>query len=99
MGTTRSTDRENYERTRRDFDDMSLEDQATFWVEVTASLVARGVREAGEVVAREVDCFFEGARRKGPKSSEASSGGPGPAEPETGQQRAPRSGGSASEDD
>lgn len=79
--------RDEYDRTRKGFRDMNLEEQATFWVEATASLLARGVQEAGRVLAREMDDFFAGAPRQ---RSESDQRGPGPAEPETSQQRAPR---------
>lgn len=90
MSTRSSTDqarREEYDQTRKGFDQLNLEDQATFWVEATASLLARGVQEAGRSIAREMDHFFGGRQR--PHRSE-DAGGPGPAEPETAQQRAPR---------
>lgn len=81
------TKREDYEQARSRFDRMNLEDQATFWVETTASLLARGVQEAGRSIAREMDHFFSGFQRRKERTQ---SGGPGPAEPETAQQRAPR---------
>lgn len=81
---------ENYRRARDTFNHMNPEDQATFLVEATASLLARGVKEAGRVVAEGLDELFRPAR----SSSRSSSNGPGPAEPETAQQRAPRGGAS-----
>lgn len=83
--------REDYEQARSRFDRMNLEDQATFWVQATASLLARGVQEAGRSIAREMDHFFSGAQHR---DESAEAGRPGPAEPETAQQRAPRDGAS-----
>ncbi len=87
MATQKDAHRETYNQARDEFDRMDLEDQATFWVEATASLVARGVQEAGRSIACELDHFFAGARRR---AEHRDTGGPGPAEPETAQQRAPR---------
>lgn len=81
---------ENYRRARDTFNHMEPEDQATFLVEATASLLARGVKEAGRVMAEGLDELFRPART----SSRPGSSGPGPAEPETAQQRAPRDGAS-----
>lgn len=102
MSTTHGTgsqEHDGYDRTRRDFEDMSLEDQATFWVKATASLMARSIQEAGDALVRELDSFFDdgchsGAARStsGDDAPDDDASGPGPAEPETGQQRAPRSG-------
>lgn len=80
-----------YRRTRDAFDQMKTDDQATFLVQATASLVARGVEEIGRMVAGGLDDLFEG--RAAPSSSQSGSKhGPGPAQPETAQQRRPRSG-------
>ena len=80
---------DEYRRTRDSFSDMPIEDQATFLVEATASLLARGVEEVGRVVADGVDDLFQGSSRRKQRSSGKGSG-PGPAEPETAQQRRPR---------
>lgn len=78
---------EDYRRTRDTFNHMKLEDQATFLVEATASLLARGIEEAGRVMAEGVDEIFRPARKR---DRAEQPGGPGPAEPETAQQRPPR---------
>ncbi len=79
-----------YRRTRDTFNEMNIEQQATFLVEATASMVACGVEEAGRVVADGLSDIFRPRqqtkrRGKGPH-------GPGPAEPETAQQRRPHGG-------
>lgn len=81
---------EDYQRTRDTFNDMKLEDQATFLVEATATLLARGIEEAGRVMADGIDEIFR--PRTARKQRSSASEGPGPAEPETAQQRRPRGG-------
>ncbi|NBB73225.1 MAG: hypothetical protein GVY35_06025 [Bacteroidetes bacterium] len=87
-GKTSSHD--EYRRTRDTFNKMNVEQQATFLVEATASMVARGVEEAGRAVADGLSDVF-GARKQAKRRSEPRRG-PGPAEPETAQQRRPRGG-------
>lgn len=79
-----------YQRTRDTFNEMELEDQAAFLVEATASMLARGLEEAGRVMADGLDELFRHSTRRKRRPSGAS--GPGPAEPETSQQRSPRGG-------
>lgn len=83
---------EGYRRTRDTFDDLPLEDQATFLVEATASLLAHGLEEAGRAVADGLDDLFRTS--KSHEQEADSTTGPGPAEPETAQQRRPRGGSS-----
>jgi hypothetical protein len=87
-GKTSSHD--EYRRTRDTFNKMNVEQQATFLVEATASMVARGVEEAGRAVADGLSDIF-GAQKQTKRRSEQKHG-PGPAEPETAQQRRPRGG-------
>lgn len=76
---------ESFRRAREAFDEMEPEDQAAFLAEATASAVARGAEVFGRTLADEIEQFFEGGtRRRGQKKEPA---GPGPAEPETAQQR------------
>ncbi len=84
MTKRQQSDREAYERTRRDFDEMRLEDKAIFLVEATASTLARGIEEASRAAADELDDLFHRKTRKKDKKR----GGPGAAEPETAQQQA-----------
>lgn len=76
-----------YDRTRRDFDELSLEEQASFLVESAASTLARGLETLGREVAREVETTF---RCSPSASANDASSSPGPAEPETSQRTAPR---------
>ena len=95
MSTDRHARRAAYDRTRRQFDDLRLEDKAIFLVEATASTFACGLEEAGRAVAGGLDDLFRGAgRRSGGRSGtrgpseRPSSSRPGAAEPPTGRQQA-----------
>ena len=91
MSTDRHTRRAAYDRTRRQFDDLRLEDKAVFLVEATAGTLARGLEEAGHAVADSLDGLFRRpggrAEKRGP-SRRTSSSHPGAAEPPTGSQQA-----------
>jgi hypothetical protein len=76
----------SYERTRRDFDSLSLEEQASFLVDATASTLARGIETLGRELAREVERAFKQERA----SASGTGGRPGPAEPETSQRTSPQ---------
>jgi len=82
---------DTYEQTRRRFDDLEVEQQAQFLIEASASALARGVEQAGKVLAD----GLRDAMHRPHRSSRTSESGPGPAEPETSQRQAPK-GGSAS---
>jgi len=89
--TTDSSSSDQYDQTRRDFESMKLEEQATFLVEATVSTLARGIEEAGHALAEGLDDVFKQARRTKSSSAEPGPGtGPGPAEPETSQRQAPK---------
>jgi len=77
---------ETYEQTRRRFDDLEMEQQAQFLIEASASALARGVEQAGKVLADGLRDVVHGPRRP----SRASEAGPGAAEPETAQRQAPK---------
>lgn len=79
-----------YEQTRRRFDELDVEAQSRFLVEAAASTLARGVVQAGEALAEGLEDALHRARQHGP--SAAGGPRPGAAEPETAQQRQPRSG-------
>jgi hypothetical protein len=83
--------RDEYRRARETFNKMNVEEQATFLVEATASVLARGMEEVGRVVADGLSDMFQpkGQRQR---HDAAHPHGPGPAEPETAQQRRPRGG-------
>lgn len=88
----KSSSRDEYRRTRDTFNEMDFEQQATFLVEATASMLARGVEEAGRVVADGLSDIFQPRKQKERRGQGAH--GPGPAEPETAQQRRPHGGSS-----
>lgn len=79
-----------YRRTRDAFDRMNVDEQASFLIEATASVLARGVEHVGRTVASGLDDLFCEAQSS--SSASPRERGPGPAEPETSQQRRPRGG-------
>lgn len=82
-----ASDDTTYDRTRRDFDELSLEEQASFLVESAASTLARGLETLGREMAREVETTFRCASSDAAPDTDRS---PGPAEPETSQRTVPR---------
>lgn len=84
------TNDSRYQQARRRFDELEIEEQSRFLVEATASTLADGVRQAGELLADGIEQTLRRARQGAPSPS----GGrqPGAAEPETAQRRRPRSG-------
>lgn len=78
-----------YDQARRRFDELDVEEQACFLVEATATTLARGLQLAGESLATGLEDVLRQAKRR---TSSHRRGGPGAAEPETAQRRAPRSG-------
>lgn len=98
MADTQDSDstRDTYRRTRDTFNEMKLEEQATFLVEATASMLARGVEEVGRIVADGLSDVFR-ARSHHSTEGKDSAHRPGPAEPETAQQRRPHGGHRASD--
>lgn len=83
-----------YDQTRRDFEELEVEEQARFLIEASASTLAKGLERVGRMLADELEDVMHQADR-----SSASSGGtrPGAAEPETAQRQAPQSGSSSDE--
>lgn len=82
---SQSSDDERFRKAREAFDDMNLEAQTSFLLEATVRTVARGAETVGRALGDEIDRMFDrGARGKSRHRRE----GPGPAEPETAQQRA-----------
>lgn len=77
---------DTYEQTRRRFDDLEVEQQAQFLIEASASALAKGVEQAGKMLAD----GLRDAMHRTPRSSRASESGPGAAEPETAQRQAPK---------
>ena len=62
---------DSYRRVRDDFDGLDLEHQATFLVDATVSLLAKGIETAGRALADEVDEFVERQRKKAAKKEAA----------------------------
>lgn len=82
-----------YDEARRQFDDLDVEEQSRFLIEATASTLARAILEVGTVLAGEVERLLRRAR----PTSDPEPHGPGPAEPETSQRQATRSGNATAE--
>lgn len=61
-----------YRRMRDDFDGLDLEHQATFLVDATVSLLAKGIESAARTLADEVDGFVERQRKKAAEKKGAS---------------------------
>lgn len=78
-----------YDQARRRFDELDVEEQACFLVEATATTLARGVEQAGELLATGLEDVLRQAKQR---TSARDRESPGAAEPETAQRRTPRSG-------
>ncbi|WP_103021446.1 hypothetical protein [Salinibacter altiplanensis] len=83
---------DNYEQTRRRFDELETEQQAQFLIEASASALARGIEQMGAVLA---DGLQDVIRRSHRPSGTPRDPGPGAAEPETAQRQAPQEGGAS----
>lgn len=81
-------DHDQYNDARRRFEDLKLEEQASFLVEAGASTLAHGVREVGDVLADGLKDALRTARSRAASSPKEDR--PGAAEPETSQRQAPR---------
>lgn len=90
MNTHQKQHREHYYRTREAFDDLETTDKAVFLIEATVATIAKGLEEAGQTLAAELDHLFRmkpgTAHEETPRKD-----APGPAEPETAAQQASRS--------
>lgn len=80
----RHHDDDRFRQAREAFDDMDLQNQASFLLEAAARTVASGAETLGRRLGDEIDRMFE----RGPDAEDRRRGGrPGPAEPETSRQR------------
>lgn len=61
--------REQFDKTRHEFEQLRTEEKAVFLVEAVASTLARGVEQVGKVVVEEIDRVFK-KRQEAPSSSE-----------------------------
>lgn len=80
----------DYDKTRRNFEDLDVEERARFLVEGTASTLAHGLLQAGEALADGLEEAIRQTRRRSARRSEKR--GTGAAEPETAQRQSPRNG-------
>ncbi len=63
---------EQYQETRRKFDDLSMEDKAVFLLESTISTIARGVEQISRFVADSLEKTFDAAEQRRSSSEERS---------------------------
>lgn len=85
---------DRYKEARSRFEELDVEERASFLVEATASTLARGLEEAGQALAGGLQEFARQARTSS-AGSQASSDHPGAAEPETAQRQTPHNGASS----
>lgn len=85
---------ESYDRMRSDFEELEVEKQAQFLIEASASTLAKGIEQVGQVLA---DGLGDVMHRADPSSTTSDKAGPGAAEPETAQRQAPQNGSSSSD--
>ncbi len=62
--------REQFDKTRHEFDQLRTDEKAVFLVEAVASTLARGVEQFGKVVVDEIDRIFEKRRASTTSSGE-----------------------------
>lgn len=55
---------ERFHETRRQFDELSLEDKAVFLLEATVSTLGRGLEQAGRVLGDALETAFREAERQ-----------------------------------
>lgn len=89
------SERTSYEKARRSFEELEVEEQASFVVEAATATVAKGLLRVGETLAEGVEDVVREARQR--RADEASSTGPSGAASETAQE--PSGNGSRSSDD
>lgn len=87
---------DRYREARSRFDELDVEEQASFLVEATASTLAHGLEEAGRALAGSLQELARQAR-KSSTQARSSSTRPGAAEPETAQRQTPHNGTSSTE--
>jgi len=83
---------DSYDQTRRDFEELEVEEQARFLIEASASTLAEGLERVGRILADELEEVMGRPDRSSAASGET---GPGAAEPETAQRQAPQNGSSS----
>lgn len=82
---------DSYDQMHRDFEELEFEEQAQFLIEASASTLARGIEQVGQVLADGLGDVMHRSRRS---SGASGTSGPGAAEPETAQRQAPKNGSS-----
>lgn len=71
MSTQHNPHSEQYERARKEFDDLKVEDRAVFLLEATVSTIARGLEDAGRFLAEQLDNLFKTGAEAARKAEEA----------------------------
>ncbi|HEX7070025.1 MAG TPA: hypothetical protein VF190_04440 [Rhodothermales bacterium] len=64
---------EQFDKARREFDQLRAEDKAIFLLEATVSTIARGVEQFGQVVVDEIDRAFRKKREAEAESTSSTS--------------------------
>ena len=85
MSEQHQAEKTRYKEARDAFDDLSVEDRATFLIEATFSTLVRGLEKAGDALARTVEQAFEEAREAGAAAEEPGATEPPTEEPEDGE--------------
>jgi len=79
-----------FHRAHRDFEALQIDEQAQFLIQASASTLARGIEQAGKVLAAGLgETMHRACASTTPHKDTPDGGGPGPAEPETAQRQAP----------
>lgn len=63
-----------YNRTREKFDELPLEDKATFLVEAVFTTLTKGIEQAGKAFSDELNSLFDQARERAEQHAEDSAG-------------------------
>lgn len=87
------SERTRYEKARRSFEELEVEEQASFVVEAATATVAKGILRVGETLADGLEDVVRHARKR--RADAASATGPNAAESE----ETPSNSGSRSSDD
>jgi len=77
---------DSHDQMHHDFEELELEEQAQFLIKASASTLARGIEQIGQVLADGLEDVMHRSHR--------SPGAPGTSGPETAQQQAPKNGSS-----
>ncbi len=72
MSNKKKKHSEQYKRVRENFDELPLEDKATFLVEAMFSTMTKGIETAGKAVSEELESIFEKTREAAEQAAQES---------------------------